>query len=97
MVVVTGLVCALVGYILVATTRTGPLLHAFLPDPGSDTWPVIVIRYCTAVPVLVTGLFIAHVFLPARRSRIADVWPGIAFTTLTWVVLGALFSIYLRR
>lgn len=97
MVILTSLVFALVGYVLVATPRTGPWLYAFLPDPDPGTWLVATIRYCTAIPVLVAGLFIAHVFLPARRTRIVDVWPGIVFTTITWIVLGALFSVYLRR
>jgi membrane protein len=55
------------------------------------------IRYPAAVAILVAALFVAHVFLPARRSRFSNMWPGVLFTVAVWVALGMAFSLYLSQ
>jgi membrane protein len=45
---------------------------------------------------MLIALFVAHVFLPARRTRFENVWPGVLFTLTLWTVLAAAFSFYLR-
>jgi membrane protein len=97
MVILTSMVFALVGYMLIVTPRTGPWLTAFLPDPDTGSMAIVLIRYSVAILILVAGLFVAHWVLPARRVLVADIWPGIAFTTIMWILLGAVFSVYLRR
>ena len=96
MVMITSLVLVLVGYLLVLAPRAGSLLHAMLPgfDPASVT--VSLIRYPTAAIILVAALFAAHVILPARRTRFANIWPGVAFTVSVWAVLASAFSFYLQ-
>lgn len=96
-VLLTSLVLALVGYLLVLAPRAGSLLHAVMPgfDPASVTMTLV--RYPSAGLILVVALFAAHVFLPARRTRFSNIWPGVLFTVVTWIVLGAAFSFYLRR
>ena len=96
MVMLTSLALVLVGYLLVLAPRAGSLLHAMLPgfDPASVT--VSLIRYPTAAIILVAALFAAHVILPARRTRFANIWPGVAFTVIVWAVLASAFSSYLR-
>lgn len=95
-VVLAGLVLVLVGYLLVLAPRAGSLLHALMPgfDPASVT--VSLIRYPSAAVILVLALFAAHVFLPARRTRFSNIWPGVVLTVTTWVLLAAAFSSYLR-
>jgi transglutaminase-like putative cysteine protease len=39
---------------------------------------------------------VAHVFLPARRTRFENIWPGVFFTLVAWTLLAAVFSFYLR-
>ena len=96
MVMLTSLALVLVGYLLVLAPRAGSLLHAMLPgfDPASVT--VSLIRYPTAAIILVAALFAAHVILPARRTRFANIWPGVAFTVTAWIILASAFSFYLR-
>ena len=95
-VVVAGLALVLVGYLLVLAPRLGSALHAMMPgfDPASVT--VGLIRYPAAAVILFGALFVAHVFLPARRTRFENIWPGVLFTLVVWTLLAAAFSLYLR-
>ena len=96
-VLLASLVLALVAYLLVLAPRAGSLLHAVMPgfDPASVTMKLV--RYPAAALILVVALFAAHVFLPARRTRFANIWPGVLVTVATWIVLGTAFSFYLAR
>jgi membrane protein len=96
MVIFASLVLVLVGYLLVLAPRAGSWLHALMPyfDPASVT--VSLIRYPVAAVILIAALFAAHVFLPARRTRFANIWPGVLFTVTAWTLLAAAFSFYLR-
>ncbi|SFH39338.1 membrane protein [Palleronia marisminoris] len=95
-VLLASLVLVLVGYLLVIAPRAGSMLHALLPgfDPASVT--VGLIRYPAVTVILAASLFVAHVFLPARRTRFANIWPGVLFTVTMWILLTAAFSFYLR-
>ena len=55
------------------------------------------IRYPASAALVAAGLFAAHVFLPARRTRFSSIWPGVLFTTLAWGILTAAFSLYIGR
>lgn len=57
-----------------------------------DNWRIVV-----AVTVLVVGLAISHLWLPAGRRRLSEVLPGVALTILCWVVAASLFASYLQR
>ncbi len=95
-VVLASLALVLVGYLLVLAPRAGSFLHTLMPgfDPSSVT--VGLIRYPAAAVILIAALFVAHVFLPARRTRFENIWPGVVFTLTAWIALGAAFSFYLR-
>ncbi len=97
MVLLTGLVLVLVGYLVVLAPRAGSWLHMLMPgfDPRSAT--VSLLRYPTAALILVAALFAAHVFLPARRTRFSSIWPGVAFTVTAWTLLTSTFSYYLSN
>lgn len=84
------------GLVLVLAPRAGSLLHALMPsfDPASVTLSLI--RYPTAAIILVSALFAAHIILPARRTRFANIWPGVSFTVTAWIILASTFSFYLR-
>jgi membrane protein len=96
-VVVAGLALVLVGYLLVVAPRLGSMLHDVVPrfDPAAVTMGLI--RYPAAAVILVVALFVAHVFLPARRTRFENIWPGVLFTLVLWTILAAAFSLYLRN
>ncbi|RKF12639.1 YihY/virulence factor BrkB family protein [Roseovarius spongiae] len=97
MVVLTSLVLVLVGYLLVVAPRAGSWLHMLVPgfEPASVT--IRLIRYPAAALILIAALLAAHRFLPARRTRLATIWPGVLFTTIAWAFLAAAFSYYLAN
>jgi membrane protein len=97
-----------IGYVLVTAISLlalaffvvlGPLLFRtalayapFLsPLAGHDNFA----RLGIAALVIAAALFILHIWLPAGRRRLADVWPGIAATLVLWLACGFGFGRYL--
>lgn len=56
-----------------------------------DAW-----RYPIALVMLVTGLTLAHLILPAKRQRLSVIWPGMLLTVIVWIVLAGAYSMYLQ-
>ena len=52
-------------------------------------------RIIGTISVLVVGLVIAHLGLPAGRRRLMDVLPGVALTICLWMIGGLIFTYYL--
>jgi membrane protein len=73
----------------------GVLRH--LPELEPIGWMITFVRFAVAVVVLVAALVIVHLWLPAGRRRLSQVWPGIVTTLLMWLVGGALFGRYLAE
>jgi len=96
-VILTGLVLVVVGYLLVLAPRAGSFLHQLMPGFQPSSITPSLIRYPATAAILATALFVAHVFLPARRSRFSNMWPGVLFTLCAWSVLVAAFSLYLGQ
>lgn len=96
-VVLGALFLVLIGYLLVLAPRAGSFLHQLLPSFELPFLTLNVLRYPASTAVLVAALFLAHVFLPARRLRFSNMWPGILFTVSAWIALSAAFSLYLNR
>ena len=61
----------------------------------TSTWLTATSRYAIAALVLITQLLVLHMWIAAGRRRFADVWPGVALSTLLWLAAGALYSYYL--
>lgn len=52
-------------------------------------------RIILGASVVIIALIIAHRLLPAGRMRWSQLWPGICFTLVFWLVGGLLFGAYL--
>lgn len=66
---------------------------AVLPDLGTiSLW-----RYIIAAAVVVAGLVVVHLWLPAGRRRFIDILPGIGFTLAAWVAGSTAFARYLEQ
>jgi membrane protein len=52
-------------------------------------------RFTVATFVLTLALMILHMWLPAGRRQIEDVWPGIIATLMLWLACGFVFGRYL--
>ena len=97
-----------IGYVLVAATALlalsflvvlGPLMfRAAVPfldwlEPLEHHYNIA--RLSVATLVIMAALVILHMWLPAGRRHIEEVWPGIAATLLLWLVCGFIFGRYL--
>jgi membrane protein len=81
-----------VALLLLAFFLLGPLVShttAFAPQLGALARLVV-----TAV-VLAIALFILHMWLPAGRRRLGEMWPGVVATLLLWLACGFIFGRYL--
>jgi len=52
-------------------------------------------RFSLAVIVLSVSLVLVHLWLPAGRRRLAEIWPGIVATVVLWIGCGIVFGRYL--
>jgi membrane protein len=52
-------------------------------------------RFSVAAFVLTLSLLILHMWLPAGRRQVEDVWPGIVATLALWLACGFVFGRYL--
>jgi membrane protein len=52
-------------------------------------------RLVSATVLLTTSLLILHMWLPAGRRRLVEVWPGIVATLALWMICGFTFGRYL--
>jgi len=97
-----------IGYVLVSAVGfltlaflvvLGPLVFraalAYLPwlDPLESHYDVG--RITAATVLLTTALMILHMWLPAGRRNLAEVWPGIVATLALWLACGFVFGRYL--
>src|SRR5262249_7128150 len=56
-----------------------------------------VTRLAAASVVLVVALVLLHLFLPAGRRRIGQIFPGVVVTIALWLARGARFRPYLAQ
>ncbi|WP_137388240.1 YihY/virulence factor BrkB family protein [Rhodoligotrophos defluvii] len=86
-----------VAFLVVLAPIIKALLVRYVPD--LDRWPQIydMLRYPFAVVLLTFGLTIAHVVLPATWRHLRDLWLGIVFTVVVWLVLAVVYSMYLAN
>ena len=54
-------------------------------------------RYPLAIVILVSGLFLAHLILPARRVKIYYLMPGVFLTVFVWLILSSVYSYFLAN
>jgi membrane protein len=54
-------------------------------------------RYPLAIVILVVGLFLAHLILPARRVKIYYLMPGVFLTVFIWLILTSVYSYFLSN
>jgi membrane protein len=54
-------------------------------------------RYPLAILILVVGLFLAHLILPARRVKVYYLMPGVFLTVAVWIILTSVYSYFLAH
>lgn len=72
-------------------------INSYAPQLRGWAGTFSLIRFPVAVVVLVTGLTMAHMLLPAKRLKLRAILPGVLLTVVVWAVLSVAYSIYLVR
>ncbi|MBO3762376.1 YihY/virulence factor BrkB family protein [Ciceribacter sp. L1K23] len=89
------IVFALVSALLVVV----PVADAFAETwfPWMQEWLATIAnwRIIGTVALLVVGLLLSHLGLPAGRRRLIDVLPGVVLTLLLWMIGALIFTYYL--
>lgn len=85
-----------ISFLLVLAPLAVRLGAAWFPELSHLAGTISLWRYLIASVVLVLGLIVVHLFLPARRHRIRDILPGIAITLIAWFGAAAVFARYLE-
>ncbi|MBB3236456.1 YihY/virulence factor BrkB family protein [Phyllobacterium endophyticum] len=53
-------------------------------------------RYCIASAVLIIGLLVVHLWLPAGHRTFMEILPGVLVTLLAWTIGATIFASYLE-
>lgn len=96
-VVVASLVLAVISFLLVLAPLALQLARQWLPWMETTTAMIDSWRIIVAIVVLIVGLAISHLWLPAGRRKMAQVLPGVVFTVVFWLVGATIFASYLQR
>jgi membrane protein len=90
-----ALVFVVIAFLLVLLPIIGAYAHRLVPgfEPSMITHQLV--RYPAAALILAASLFVAHMVLPARWMRLANIWPGVLLTVVIWLLLAGAFSVYL--
>lgn len=93
-------VIATVGFLVVSTLLVvapiaGSIAERHLPWIEPYTGTITIWRIVIAAIVIVLGLIVVHMWLPAGRRRFTEIMPGIVFTLVFWVLGSTLFATYL--
>lgn len=60
-----------------------------------STWLAPAVRYTLGATVIGAQLLAFHLWLAAGKRRLADVWPGVAFSVVVWLAIAGFYSYYL--
>ena len=70
------------------------VVTAYVPVSGAWFLPWVALRYGLAAVVVAVCLVGLHRLLPNCHQPMRRVWPGAATTALLWLLMAALFSVY---
>jgi membrane protein len=85
------------GFLVVLAPAVIAAIAVWLPDAATYLGQYDVLRFLATSAILLSGLVVAHLFLPAGRRSLLSIIPGIVLTLAAWLISGALFGIYLAR
>jgi membrane protein len=77
-----------------------PLYFNFVADTSPSLYRSLfgseILRVSSAFLLLVFVVFSCHYWLPARRQRLSQIWPGVLLTLILWTLATTFFATYLR-
>ncbi|MGQ5719581.1 YihY/virulence factor BrkB family protein [Pseudochrobactrum asaccharolyticum] len=95
-VIVATLSIMAISFLLILAPLAIRLAEQWVPalETMSISWSVW--RYAIALSVLIFGLFVVHIWLPAGKRSLVDILPGIVLTLLAWLAGATAFARYLE-
>ncbi|MGH7006364.1 MAG: YhjD/YihY/BrkB family envelope integrity protein, partial [Alphaproteobacteria bacterium] len=85
-----------ISLLLVLAPLAMSIATKWVPELGLVSGTIRFWRYCIASTVLIVGLVVVHLWLPAGRRRLVDILPGILLTLLAWTAGATIFASYLE-
>ncbi|WP_223478167.1 YihY/virulence factor BrkB family protein [Oricola indica] len=85
-----------ISFLLVLAPLAFRIAQQWMPGIEAVSISIGFWRFAIALVVLVTGLFVAHKWLPNGRRSFASLVPGIVLTLAAWVLGAILFASYLE-
>jgi membrane protein len=96
-VLIAVLVFMAISFLLVLAPLAVQLARQWLPWMEDTTAMIDSWRIIVAIAVLIVGLAVSHLWLPAGRRRLIEVLPGVGLTIIFWLAGASLFASYLQR
>ncbi len=85
-----------ISFLLVLAPLAVRIAEKWIPEITLVSGTIGFWRYCIATAVLIIGLLVVHLWLPAGRRRFVDILPGILLTLIAWTAGAAIFASYLE-
>jgi membrane protein len=85
-----------ISFLLVLAPLAVRIAEKWIPEIALVSGTIGFWRYVIATAVLVVGLLVVHLWLPAGRRRLIDILPGILLTLIAWTAGATIFASYLE-
>ena len=93
LVILSAIAVAILSFAIVLAPVIERLLAHFHIDVLVDPNAWFRMRYGAVIPTTMIVLIALHLFLPNRKGRLAEIWPGTLITAVLWITGAAGFSI----
>lgn len=85
-----------ISFLLILAPLAYRIAEKWVPGLEALSFSIAFWRFAIALFVLVTGLFVAHKWLPDGKRTFGSLVPGIAMTIVAWLLGAMLFAKYLE-
>ncbi|WP_457299591.1 YihY/virulence factor BrkB family protein [Phyllobacterium sp. P5_D12] len=85
-----------ISFLLILAPLAMRIATIYVPELVLVSGTISFWRYCIASAVLIIGLLVVHLWLPAGHRRFVEILPGVLLTLLAWTVGATIFASYLE-
>ncbi|MDR6631262.1 membrane protein [Phyllobacterium sp. 1468] len=85
-----------ISFLLILAPLAMRIATIYIPELVLVSGTISFWRYCIASAVLIIGLLVVHLWLPAGHRRFVEILPGVLLTLLAWTVGATIFASYLE-
>ncbi|WP_271897303.1 YihY/virulence factor BrkB family protein [Candidatus Phyllobacterium onerii] len=85
-----------ISFLLILAPLAMRIAAIYVPELVLVSGTISFWRYCIASAVLIIGLLVVHLWLPAGHRRFVEILPGVLLTLLAWTVGATIFASYLE-